>query len=195
MAQRFATEFVKASIELTEKELTRMVHWFAEQGTTRLLVQTDLCGRKLVFRQEGGEQITFHFRRTSDKFKCEGSYRLQTLPMADVMRKAVSLFKGDAIVNRIYANFTMVYIYERGSVVKIMESQGRNQRVIYDYHNLAGRLERLFAQNRIEREIAGAREAINALLDRRLLAKEEGEKMAIDRELSRWRHRLFVLEA
>lgn len=195
MAQRLATEYVKASLVLTEKELTRMEHWFAEQGTARLLVQTDLCGRKLVFRQEAGEQVTFHFKRTSDKFKCEGSYRLHTLPMADVMRKAVSLFKGDAIVNRIYANFTMVYIYERGAVVKIVESQGRNQRVIYDYHNLAGRLERLFAQNRIEREIAGARQEINALLDRRLLAKEDGELAAIDRELSEWQHRLFVLEA
>lgn len=195
MAQRIATEFVKANLALSERELARMQAWLAKHGATCRLNEPDAASRVLELRLDGRETLTLHFRRQADRFVSEGSYLLHTLPMADVMRKAVLMFKGDAIVNRIYADFTMVYIYERGTVVKIIESSGWVRRVIYDYHNLAGRLERLYARDRIEREIAVARSEINALLDRRLKARDAGEVAAIDRELSAWRHRLFVLEA
>lgn len=194
MTQRYATAYVNASLALTETELARMEKWFAKHGTANVRKQ-DAASRKLVFRLDGGETLVLDFRRKAGLFVSEGSYRLRTLPMADLMRKAVWLFRGDAIVNRIYAHFTMTTMYERGSVVKIIASSGRSQRVLYDYHNLQGRFKEWYGNNRIEREIEEAREAIDALLDRRLRAGGAKEAAAIDRELEIWSRRLFVLEA
>jgi hypothetical protein len=194
MIQRSATEYIKASLVLTEHDLTRLEQWFAEYGAACLSVPADGQQRSLEFRLDGNEPLLLQFRRADGMFVSKGSYRFRTQTMADMMRRALSAFKGDGVVSRMYADCAIESIYERGSVVKIIESKGWERRVIYDYHNLAGQLERLFAANRVEREIAIARNAINALLDRRLTA-EEAELADIDRELSGWRHRLFVLEA
>jgi len=195
MAQRLATEYVKASLTLTEAEMAQLEQLLAEHGIDFDLNVFGNVGLELVFRQDDGEEVVLSFERRAGKFVSEGSYRLSALPAANMMRKAVSLFKGDAVVNRIYANFVMVYYYERGSVVKIVEKNDRYQKVIYDYKNTAGRLERLFQKRRIEQEIEAVRGRINALLDRRLTASLEQEKAVIDRELVLLRNRLFVLEA
>jgi hypothetical protein len=195
MIQRSATEYIKASLVLKEHDLTRLEQWFAEYGAACLSEPSDGQQRTLEFRLDGRESLMLHFRRTDGLFVSEGSYRFRTQSMADMMRRALSAFKGDGVVSRMYTDCAIVCIYERGSVVKIVESRGWDRRVIYDYHNLAGQLEQIYAANRVEREIAIARHAINALLDRRLAAKEEEELADIDRELSEWRHRLFVLEA
>ena len=57
------------------------------------------------------------------------------------MRKAVSVFHGDAVVNRIYPNYTMNYSYVQGAVHKIVEHAGGNTRVVFEYKDTLGQLE------------------------------------------------------
>ncbi len=57
-----------------------------------------------------------------------GSFCFYQLAYANVMRKAISLFKGSALVHRHYANFTMEYSYERGVVVSIVERRPGEQK-------------------------------------------------------------------
>src|SRR5690606_21764366 len=109
--------------------------------------------QQLAFYEEGGEEVVISFERRGERYVSEGSYRLNSIPLANLMRKAVAIFKGDAIVNRMYSNFTMVYYYERGTVVKIVEMNENYRKVLYEFKSAVGRLEQLYGQQRIESEI------------------------------------------
>src|SRR5690606_3279601 len=121
-------------------------------------------------------------------------YRLGTLQLANVMRQAISQFKGDAIVNRIYSNFTMVYYYERGTVVKIVELGEHGQKTIYEFKSMLGRLEQLYNNRQTENEIVLVKNQVNQLLDERNRADSEEKLEQVDSKLSELTHRLFVLE-
>lgn len=195
MAQRLATEYVKASLTLTETELTQLERMLIDHGIEFHVKVFENGNQQLEFHDESGEEVVISFERRAGKYVSEGSYRLNTMPLANLMRKAVSAFKGDAIVNRIYSNFTMVYYYERGTVVKIVEMNEHYQKTIYEFKNTVGRLERLFQEQQVECEIVRVREQVNSLLDERLTTADEQQKAALDRRLSDLTHRLFVLEA
>jgi hypothetical protein len=111
------------------------------------------------------------------------------------MRKAVSEFKGSAIVNRIYSTYTMIYFYELGAVVKIVEAKGTNENVIYQYKDTLGQLEQMFHKQEVEREIEGVHHQINRLLDLRNALQEPDIRSQIDVRLSQLTQRLFLLEA
>ena len=196
MAQRLATEYVKACLTVTESELTQMEKMLQEHGVDFRVMVFDNGSQQLTFHEESGEEVVISFERRGAYYVSEGSYRLNTMPLANLMRKAVSHFKGDAIVNRIYSNFTMVYYYERGTVVKIVEMNEHYQKVIYEFKNPVGRLEMLYQEQQIESEIVLVREQINQLLDERLTLADQDESVRnIDRRLGDLTHQLFVLEA
>jgi hypothetical protein len=195
MAQRLATEYVKASLTLTEAEMTQLERMLIDQGIAFQVMVLDNGNQQLMFQDDSGEEVVICFERRSGKYVSEGSYRLNTLSLANLMRKAVSAFKGDAIVNRIYSNFTMVYYYERGTVVKIVEMNESYRKVIYEFKNTIGRLEQLFQEQQVEGEIVLVREKINALLDERLHADNDELRLEIDNRLSELTYRLFVMEA
>lgn len=195
MAQRLATEYVKASLTLTETEMTQLERMLRDQGIVFRVKVLDNGNQQLVFHEDSGAEVIISFEHRAGIYVSEGSYRLNTMPLANLMRKAVSAFKGNAIVNRIYSNFTMVYYYERGIVVKIVEMNEEYQKTIYEYKNTVGRLEQLFNDQQIEYEILSVRNEINQLLDQRNFTFEVFERSEIDKMLTELTYRLFVLEA
>lgn len=195
MAQRLSTEYVKASLTLTETEMTQLERMLMDQEIIFRVKVLENGNQQLVFRDDSGDEVIISFEFRAGMYVSEGSYRLNTLRLANLMRKAVSAFKGNAIVNRIYSNFTMVYYYERGIVVKIVEMNEQYQKTIYEYKNTAGRLEQLFNDQQIEQEIRIVREEINHLLDERIHTEAELERPRIDAKLTELTYRLFVLEA
>lgn len=195
MAQRLATEYVKASLTLTEAEMTQLERMLMDQGIAFHIKVFDNGSQQLVFHDDSGIEVIISFEYRAGLFVSEGSYRLNTMPLANLMRKAVSAFKGDAIVNRIYSNFTMVYYYERGTVVKIVEMNEQYQKVIYEYKNTVGRLEQLFNDRHVEYEIVLVREEINRMLDERNYTSDDLQRSEIDSKLAELTYQLFVLEA
>jgi mevalonate kinase len=89
----------------------------------------------------------------------------------------------------------MVYYYEYGVVVKIVEMNEQYQKTIYEYKNTVGRLEQLFNDQHIEHEIFTVRDEINRLLDQRNHIQDVLERTKIDTLLTELTYRLFVLEA
>ncbi|MEX2415685.1 MAG: non-ribosomal peptide synthetase module [Paenibacillaceae bacterium] len=195
MAQRLATEYVKASLTLTETEMTQLERMLMDQGIVFRVKVLDNGSQQLVFHEDSGSEVIISFEHRDGIYVSEGSYRLNTMPLANIMRKAVSAFKGNAIVNRIYSNFTMVYYYERGTVVKIVELNEHYQKTIYEYRNTVGRLEQLYNDQQIEYEIMSVRDEINRLLDERNHTEEAFTRSKIDIILTELTYRLFVLEA
>src|SRR5690554_4823392 len=99
MAQRLATEYVKASLTLTETEMTQLETMLMEQGIMFHIRVLDNGNQQLVFHVENGDEVIISFEYRAGFYISEGSYRLNTMPLANIMRKAVSAFKGNAIVN------------------------------------------------------------------------------------------------
>ncbi len=195
MAKRLATEYVRACLRLSEAELVEFLQMSLENEVVYKMKVFENGNQEMVFQDGSGEEITLTFEPRSGCFVSQGSYKVNTPVLANFMRKAVSVFKGNAIVNRIYSSFTMVYYYDRGTVVKIVELSEDEQKVIYEFKNRPGELEKVFQQRRVETEIANIQRRINRLLDLRIGANELGEVGKIDSKLQTLAHRLFVLEA
>src|SRR5690606_14417598 len=105
-----------------------------------------------------------------------------TRPMfVNAMRKAVSDFKGDALVNRIYKGFTMVYEYKHGSVVKIEEVQGSHRKKIFEYKDSLSIMEHMFKKVDIEKQINEIRQEVDWLLDIRNMTTDRKNHEEIDR--------------
>jgi hypothetical protein len=195
MAKRLATEYVKACLQLTEAEMNQLVKLFADDRIMFHVKVFENGNHEIVIEDDSGKEIVLEFERKQGKYVCEGSCTLKNPLLANLMRKAIATFKGDAVVNRIYSGYKMVYYYERGCVVKIVEVNGEKQRVIYEYKNTLGELETLYRKREVEDEIQRVHARINNLLDRRNHANDPAVRQGIDQSLTKLTHRLFVLEA
>lgn len=192
MAQRLATEYVKTCLELTEAEMSGFIAMFHEHQNLLQVKVLDNGSQEVVMMDRPGDEIALSFERRMGKYVFEGSCRFTNPNLVNLMRKAVSEFKGSAIVNRIYTGYTMVYHYAQGSVVKIVELKGDAAKVVYEHKDTAGELERMFRRSETEHEIRQIRHEIDYFLD---LRNRSEEKAAIDEHLKMLSHRLFVLEA
>lgn len=195
MAQRLATEYVKTCLHLTEAEMSSFLDLLKRNEANPRIKVTENGSQEIAIQDEAGEEICLSFERQQDGYVCVGSCRVSNPKLANLMRKAVAEFKGDAIVNRIYSSYTMNYIYKHGSVVQIMEITKDHKRLVFEYKDTVGQLERLFQQKRVEQDIQDVLNRINSLLDARNRANHDGEIAAIDNQLKSWTHQLFVLEA
>ncbi|GIP31340.1 non-ribosomal peptide synthetase module [Paenibacillus sp. J2TS4] len=196
MAHRLATEYVKTCLKLSEAEMTDFIRLFEEQKATLHVKVLDNGNQNVVLHDDAsGEEVVLTFEREANEYVCSGSCKLSSPNLVNLMRRAVSRFKGDAIVNRIYSSFIMVYHYHKGNVVKIIEVKGTQKKLVYEYKDTLGQLERLFQNQEPEKEIAGLYVQINQLLDLRNSTPEPEIREHIDRKLSGLTHRLFVLEA
>lgn len=195
MAQRLATEYVKTCLHLTEAEMSSFLDLLKRNEANPRIKVTENGSQEIAIQDEAGEEICLSFERQQDGYVCVGSCRVSNPKLANLMRKAVAEFKGDAIVNRIYSSYTMNYIYKHGSVVQIMEITKDHKRLVFEYKDTVGQLERLFQQKRVEQDIQDVLNRINSLLDARNQANHDGEIAAIDNQLKSWTHQLFVLEA
>ncbi|MFD1957646.1 non-ribosomal peptide synthetase module [Paenibacillus thailandensis] len=196
MAQRLATEYVNAKLQLTHEEMANLVRMFEEQQLHLQVKVFENGNQEMVLEDVAGrEEVKLAFERQQDRYVCQVSCRLVHPKLTNAMRKAVSAFRGDAVVNRIYANFTMIYRYVNGSVYQIVESTASGKRVVFQYRNTVMQLENLFRSRVVEREIGRVMDAINELLDLRNQTKDSAERAGIDGRLAELSKQLFVLEA
>jgi hypothetical protein len=193
MAQRLATAYVKTCLQLSEADMTQLIHLFAEHHVQLQVKVTENGSQEMVFHDDSGKEIVLTFEKELDQYVCKGSCRLASPRLANVMRKAVSQFRGDAVVHRIYDGFTMEYQYARGTVVKISELRDGLENIIYEYKDTLGLLEALFRRTNVEEEIQAIYRRIDVLLDLRNQAQTG--YLDIDSELSFMQRRLFELEA
>ncbi|MEF3310832.1 non-ribosomal peptide synthetase module [Paenibacillus sp. GYB004] len=197
MAQRLATEYVKTCLTLSEAEMIQFIKLFDVQDV-QLEVQvqvTENGSQEIVLRDDSGEEVSLTFERRQGKYVCEGSCRVSNPKLSNLIRKAVSQFKGDAIVNRIYPAFTMKYVYKRGSVVQISEITSGKHKLVYEYKDTVGQLERLYRQQNVERQISSVYSQIDQLLDERNRSDSASGQRSVDEQLARLAHKLFELEA
>ncbi len=195
MAKRIATEYVKSSLKLTEAELLKFIEIFEEEQRVLFVKVFENGNQQIIFRDNAEDEVVLSFELSNGTYISEGSCRVSNPQLTNLMRKAVSDFKGNAIVNRIYSDFTMVYYYEHGMVVKIVEIIGSKQKMIYQYLNTADVLEQMFLNQKAEEEIQATYDQIDKLLDLRIQSEEPPAYDQIDLQLQELNHRLFVLEA
>ncbi len=196
MAQRLATEYVKACLQLTSQEMAKFVRFMGDQNIQMQVRVLENGNHELALVDEAGkEEIRLTFERQHDMFVCVLSCRLIHPRLTNAMRKAVSAFRGDAVVNRIYPAYTMVYHYSKGAVTRIIEQSKGTSRTIFELKDTLGQLERTFSSRQVEAEIERIGCAVNELLDLRNQCRDAGEIREIDERLKHYTQRLFVLEA
>ncbi|NIK75989.1 hypothetical protein FHS15_001096 [Paenibacillus castaneae] len=196
MAKRLATEYVNAKLQLTNEEMAEFIRLIEEQQLRLQVLVLDNGNQELVLEDVAGrEEVRLTFERQQAYYVCELSCRIVGPRLTNAMRKAVSAFRGNAIVNRIYSHYTMIYHYKNGSVLKIVESSKTGDRVVFEFKDTLGQLERVFRSRLIEREIGLINSAVNELLDLRNQARTGEEIRIIDERLANLTHKLFVLEA
>ncbi|ALS23269.1 MULTISPECIES: hypothetical protein [Paenibacillus] len=195
MANRLATEYVKTCLKLTEAEMTQFIQMFVDQGASLQVKVLENGNQEVVLQDDAGEEIVLPFERQMNLYVCQGTCRMKNRNLVNAMRKAVSVFKGDAVVHRIYHAYTMVYTYKQGAVVKIVEKAKNAEKVVYEFKDTLGQLEHLFHKNEVEQEIRWLKEQVNSLLDLRNEITENYVRDQIDVRLRKLTHRLFVLEA
>jgi hypothetical protein len=135
------------------------------------------------------------FERENEQYRCVLTCRVVQPKLTNALRKLVSSFKGDAVVNRIYQGFTMVYHYIQGNVARIVESKGTLLRTVFEHRDTLGQLESQFNLYSVEEEISRLRGSVNELLDIRNQTKETELIAEIDKRLKYHSRLLFALEA
>ncbi|MNZ82985.1 hypothetical protein D3C78_1017010 [compost metagenome] len=196
MAKRLATEYVNAKLQLTNEEMVKFIGLFEEQQIRLEVLVLDNGNQELVLEDAAErEEVRLTFERQKDYYVCVLSCRLVGPRLTNAMRKAVSAFRGSAIVNRIYSHYTMIYHYRNGSVQKIIESTKAGERIVFEYKDTLGQLERVYQSRLIEREIGLLSGAVNELLDLRNQTKDAAEIGKIDERLTELTRKLFILEA
>ncbi|NEZ43834.1 non-ribosomal peptide synthetase module [Paenibacillus alvei] len=194
MARRLATEYVKASLQLTEAQLTRFVQSLAKQSIVGRVKVLENGNQEVVLEDGQGDEIIFLFEKQGNRYVCVTSCRLVHPKLTQVMHKLVATFRGEAVVNRIFAGFTITYYYVDGAVRKIVE-QKEESRVIFEHKDTVLDLQNMYRNDRVEIRIASIKERINSLLDKRNHNLSAEEIQAVDHELAEMAKQLFILEA
>jgi len=196
MAKRIATEYVKARFELSSSELATFIVFMEEQQLRLQVLILENGNQSLILEDIAGhESIRMTFERHYDEYKCELTCRIVELKLTNAMRKAVSAFRGNAIVNRIYSHYTMVYHYKNGGVHRIVEKNDKGERTIFEKKNTVQKLQRVFDSHLIEKEIKNVHQMIDESLDLRNHASDVLELNKIDEQLKALTFKLFTLEA
>ncbi len=196
MAQRVATEYVNANLQLSEAEMPKLISMCELQQLRLQVFVLDNGNQEVVLEDESvGESIRLTFERADGRFRCSLTCRVVHPKLANALRNLVATFRGDAVVNRIYQGFTMIYHYIQGKVARIVECKGTNLRTVFEHRDTAGRLQTLFNLLSVEEEINRLRNSVNDLLDLRNQTEEPGLIREIDQSLKYHSRMLFALEA
>ncbi|WP_123041312.1 non-ribosomal peptide synthetase module [Cohnella candidum] len=196
MAQRVATEYVNANLTVPETDMPRLLALCGAQQLRLQVFVLENGNQEVVLEDDaGGESIRLTFERSEGNYRCRLTCRVVQPKLTNVLRKMVSAFKGDAVVNRIYEGFTMVYHYMQGAVIRIAECKGNAVRTVFEYRDTLGRMEAQFQLCSVEEEIGRLKQSVNELLDRRNRAADPGSIREIDERLKYHSRLLFVLEA
>ncbi|MDQ1912367.1 non-ribosomal peptide synthetase module [Paenibacillus sp. GD4] len=195
MANRLATEYVKTCLQLTEAEMAKFIQLFVDHGAALQVKVLENGNQEVVLLDDAGQEVVLSFERKMNLYVCQGTCRITNRKLVDGMRKAVSAFKGDAVVHRIYSSYIMEYTYKYGAVVRIVEKRAEGEKLVFEYKDTLGQLEQLFRKNEVEQEIQAIHAQINSLLDLRNEFGDDAVREQIDGRLKKLTHRLFVLEA
>lgn len=195
MAQRLATEYVNASLRLSEVQMSQFVHKVYDPHVRQRVKVLDHGGQVVVLEDEAGEEVHLPFDRRDGYYVCELSFRLEKPHLTNVMRLLFAAFKGTGLVTRIYNGFMMMYYYQDGRVRKIVEYSRDSYKLVFEHKDTVGELQRIYRSNDVEMEISGIHRSINALLDLRFVTQDAAEVDAIDGQLRQHSRRLFILEA
>lgn len=196
MAQRIATEYVNASLQLTAEEMAGFVRFFEDQHVKHQVRVLDNGNHEMVLEDDAGrEEVRLTFERQQDRFVSLLSCRIMHPKLTNAMRKAVAAFRGDAVVNRIYPTYTMTYHYVQGNVRKIVENKNSEAKVIFEFKDTMGQLEAAFRARSVENEIKVVQGAIDQLLDLRNQCSNRAHTAIIDERLASYTRQLFMLEA
>lgn len=196
MAQRIATEYVNASLQLTPEEMAGFVRFFEDQHVRHQVRVLENGNHEMVLEDDAGrEEVRLTFERQQDRFIGSLSCRIIHPKLTNAMRKAVAAFRGDAVVNRIYPSYTMTYHYVQGNVRKIVEQKSNEANVIFEFKNTIGQIETAYRAMNIEQEIQAVQGAIDQLLDLRNQSGDREQIRLIDERLTSYTKQLFMLEA
>jgi hypothetical protein len=196
MAHRVATEYVNANLTVSEAEMPRLIALCETQQLRLQVFVLDNGNQEVVLEDDaGGESIRLTFERMKGNYRCSLTCRVMKPKLTNTLRKLVSSFQGDAVVNRIYQGFTMVYHYMQGSVIRIVECNGGLVRTVFENRDPQGRLEAQFRLCSVEEEISKLREAVNELLDQRITIRSPAGLEELDQRLKYHSRLLFALEA
>ncbi|GJM74800.1 hypothetical protein HMSSN036_70160 [Paenibacillus macerans] len=121
MAQRLATEYVNASLRLSEVQMSQFIHKVYDPHVRQRVKVLENGGQEVVLEDDGGEEVHLPFDRKDGYYVCELSFRLEQPHLTNVMRLLFAAFKGSGMVTRIYNGFMMMYYYQEGRVRKIVE--------------------------------------------------------------------------
>lgn len=196
MAHRVATEYVNVNLTVPEADLPRLFG-ICESQQLKLQVFIFENGNQEFAMEDGvsGESIRITFERMNGDYRCRLTCRVVQPKLTNALRRMVQIYRGDAVVNRIYAGFTMVYHYRQGSVVRIAECKDGTVRTVFEHRDTLGLLEAQFKLCSVEEEISRLKQSINDLLDRRNLLHDSAETEIIDERLKLHGRLLFTLEA
>lgn len=196
MAHRVATEFVNVNLTVPTAEMPRLVR-LCELQQLRLQVFVLDGGNQEVALEdsESGESVRMTFEFADNEYRCRLTCRIVKPRLTNVIRKMVQMFRGDAVVNRIYAGFTMVYHYRKGAVVRIAECKNGSVRTVYEHRDPIGKLEAKFQLRTVEDEIDRLKQSVNELLDQRNMVSDRVQIDEIDKALRLHSRMLFILEA
>ncbi|MFD1178687.1 non-ribosomal peptide synthetase module [Paenibacillus puldeungensis] len=195
MAQRLATEYVNASLRLSEVQMSQFVHKVYDPHVRQRVKVLENGGQEVVLEDDGGEEVHLPFDRKDGYYVCELSFRLEKPHLTNVMRLLFAAFKGSGMVTRIYNGFMMMYYYQEGRVQKIVEYSRDSYKLVFELKDTVKELQRIYRSNDVEMEIARIHKSINCLLDERFVVQDAKEVERIDDELRNCSRRLFVLEA
>ncbi|WP_059049622.1 hypothetical protein [Paenibacillus senegalimassiliensis] len=195
MAQRLATEYVNASMRLSEEQMSQFIHKVYDPHVRQRVKVLDHGGQEVVLEDDGGEEVHLPFDRRDGHYVCELSFRLEAPHLTNVMRLLFAAFKGTGMVTRIYNGFMMMYYYQEGRVRKIVEYSRDSYKLVFEQKDATANLQQVYRNNDIETEISGIQKRINALLDSRFVSRDALETDRIDDELRNCSRRLFALEA
>ncbi|WP_310829930.1 non-ribosomal peptide synthetase module [Paenibacillus pedocola] len=195
MAQRLATEYVNATMQLTEFQMNQFL---LTADTCYISHRVKVLGggeQMIVLEEAGGEEVCLSVERKGDIHWCTLSCRVVNPHLNNAVRKLFVTYKGTGTVNRIYHEFTMIYYYERGSVRRISELTSTGSKLIYQHKHSLSEMMNLYKSDAIEREIEELRRSVDRLLDQRNALQSAENPGDIDGELAFIAHRLLFLEA
>jgi hypothetical protein len=195
MAQRLATEYVNATLTLSEVQMDQFLRAAEDPFVNSRIRVLGNGGHEIVLEDAAGEEVHLPFDRKKGMYVCELTCRLVNQPLTNMIRKLFVRFKGEGIVNRVYHGFTMIYTYHQGSVRRIIEKTDSGYRLVYEYKNTLQELQNKFLTRDVEREISRIYDEINSLLDLRIQTRDQERIGEIDKGLRMLSTALFTLEA
>lgn len=192
MARRLSTKYYFMELDVSGQQWEEVISILNRHNFTTKVKVLENGDKELILCDEEKE-IPLCFKNMGTFLKLEGSCLITNWDLAYAIQNILRQFKGDALVHRIYPQYIIEYLYVDGKVSRIMEYKHNEQRVIYEVHPALVQLYKSFKERVIEDKIAWTYLQIDQLLDRRLKA-DPALKQALDQELSKLAHELFILE-